>query len=651
MMVSHAQNFEDVILWRALKGVERGFYIDVGAHHPIIDSVSLLFYERGWRGLHVEPMPEMAAKLREGRPDEIVVQAAVTTRSGPVELLQIGSSGLTTGDQDIGREHMANGWPGEAIIAEAVRLADVFEKASDRDVHWLKIDVEGMEQDVIASWGDAECRPWIVVVESTLPLSEIPSHEQWERLVTERGYDFVYFDGLNRFYVHNTRPQLKAVFGPGPNLWDGFAFNDTASSAPTFGAVYIEKLRAVEENRRIISGDLASSQAVVSTRDAEIGALQQQTHQLSGALEQAVSDLGARDVALAERVGEVGRLREELAGARAESAAALDVERKRVAALEAAIDAQRQALIASSVAQRELRGSMEAVLSNMRQLRAETADVFAAWERRRFTPRRFLSRLRSVLSQGGQRAQAAGHARASSLGGVLETSSLPHGRAAARHAEFLTNDLFAREHPSCGGIVAAEALMLEGLFERLKPRVALEINMAGVTGWPLSNDYCLHAYAIQSHGDKNLGKNVARDLRVNFGPLAHELPSIFNEFDVAGEPLDLIVMAGDGAQSEIRDAIGLVLGYRPMVPFVVVIWKAGERACRDALCSVSWAANPHVHGVDLDFLPGRPSCNASEEGQLRGGVALVYLSPAPRAGELVVKGKGASAAVSPAGST
>ena len=43
---SYAQNFEDLMLYRAL-GVERGFYIDIGAQHPEVDSVSKAFFDRG----------------------------------------------------------------------------------------------------------------------------------------------------------------------------------------------------------------------------------------------------------------------------------------------------------------------------------------------------------------------------------------------------------------------------------------------------------------------------------------------------------------------------------------------------------------------------------------------------------------------------
>ena len=52
--ISYAQNFEDVMLWRALKHINNGFYIDIGANDPVVDSVSLAFYENGWRGVHVE---------------------------------------------------------------------------------------------------------------------------------------------------------------------------------------------------------------------------------------------------------------------------------------------------------------------------------------------------------------------------------------------------------------------------------------------------------------------------------------------------------------------------------------------------------------------------------------------------------------------
>jgi hypothetical protein len=49
--ISYAQNYEDVMLWRCFKGLDDGFFIDVGAHDPDVESVTKAFYESGWTGI------------------------------------------------------------------------------------------------------------------------------------------------------------------------------------------------------------------------------------------------------------------------------------------------------------------------------------------------------------------------------------------------------------------------------------------------------------------------------------------------------------------------------------------------------------------------------------------------------------------------
>jgi hypothetical protein len=61
--VTYAQNFEDLMIWRAVHDVAAGFYIDVGAADPDEDSVTRAFYDRGWRGVNVEPSPDHFAAL------------------------------------------------------------------------------------------------------------------------------------------------------------------------------------------------------------------------------------------------------------------------------------------------------------------------------------------------------------------------------------------------------------------------------------------------------------------------------------------------------------------------------------------------------------------------------------------------------------
>jgi FkbM family methyltransferase len=229
-IVSYAQNFEDVMLWRALGDVPNGFYIDVGAQHPVLDSVSKTFYEHGWRGIHIEATRTYAEMLREDRPDETVLQVALSDKPGTMTFYEFPETGLSTGDQSIAQKHQERGFKVQEITVPCITLADVFEQAGQRDVHWLKIDVEGMEPQVLDGWGSSAARPWVLVVESTYPLSQSETHLAWQDFVLSRGYLQVYFDGLNRYYVQIDRPEIAKHFLVPPNVFDEYSLAPTAPS-------------------------------------------------------------------------------------------------------------------------------------------------------------------------------------------------------------------------------------------------------------------------------------------------------------------------------------------------------------------------------------------------------------------------------------
>ncbi|SFM06000.1 FkbM family methyltransferase [Nitrosomonas communis] len=230
-IVSYAQNFEDVMLWRALRHIDKGFYMDIGAQDPIVDSVSKAFYDRGWRGIHVEAIPAYAEALRNNRTDEIVIEAAVSDHNGQMIFYEIPETGLSTGDADIAHGHVEKNFDVREIKVACTTLAQIFALAGDQEIHWIKIDVEGMEKQVLAGWGEAKVRPWIVVIESTLPNTQIEAHEQWEYLLLERGYCYAYFDGLNRFYVSENHVELTKALQYGPNVFDNFTLSGTASAS------------------------------------------------------------------------------------------------------------------------------------------------------------------------------------------------------------------------------------------------------------------------------------------------------------------------------------------------------------------------------------------------------------------------------------
>jgi FkbM family methyltransferase len=260
--ISYAQNLEDVLLWRALAPAlgegEAGFYIDVGAWHPDADSATRALYDRGWHGINVEPVPEIARRLRAARPRDVTLDVALGEAPGRARLYVVDGTGLSTLDEGVAARHRAAGYAVEAVEVEVETLAAVCARHALGEIHALKVDVEGAERAVLAGADFARHRPWIVLVEATEPNLPVENHAAWEGILLAAGYRFAWFDGLNRFYVADERaaallPYLQAP----PNVWDDFvraADGEWARriyAAETEAAVLRDRIDRAEHRARV----------------------------------------------------------------------------------------------------------------------------------------------------------------------------------------------------------------------------------------------------------------------------------------------------------------------------------------------------------------------------------------------------------------
>jgi FkbM family methyltransferase len=216
VMISYAQNAEDVVLARALAEVQQGFYVDVGACDPIEHSITYHFYNQGWRGINFEP-GRIFGKLAAARPRDINLPIAVSEQPGQMTFYEypnaIGLSSLHDRLPDATPEALAQ----RIQRTVAVRpLRDVFEEYAPPTIDFLKVDVESHERAVLKSNDWTRWRPRIVLVEATLEGRFEPGQHLWEDILLEADYEFVLWDGLNRFYVRKEeaeylRPRLAPV--------------------------------------------------------------------------------------------------------------------------------------------------------------------------------------------------------------------------------------------------------------------------------------------------------------------------------------------------------------------------------------------------------------------------------------------------------
>lgn len=279
MIISYAQNFEDVMLWRALGNIENGFYIDVGANDPKYDSVTKLFYDQGWSGINIEPVSQWFDKLAEDRKRDINLKVAAGSGSGEITLYDLPDTGLCTLDKTTAERHeREQGYTIAPFTAELRTLAEICETYCHSDIHFLKIDVEGAELDVIQGMDFDRFRPWIVLVESTIPNQPTENCASWEPLLLQNGYKVAYFDGLNRFYISSERyRELSGFFEVPPNVFDKFDVARVLDAQNEANErVALADAKAAEETRKVM--ELAARLEKVN---AELHAERQSRHHFS----------------------------------------------------------------------------------------------------------------------------------------------------------------------------------------------------------------------------------------------------------------------------------------------------------------------------------------------------------------------------------
>ncbi|MFI8611287.1 FkbM family methyltransferase [Pseudomonas sp. NPDC077649] len=217
--ISYAQNFEDVTLWRALRLFGPGHYIDVGANHPTHDSVTRAFYERGWRGVNIEPVEHYHEALCAERPGDVNLCVAVGPAAGELTFYENCDSGLSTPSEAMREMQESAGIQFVPRTVRAMRLDAICQDylPTDKPFHFLKIDVEGFELQVLQSMDFSRWRPWIVVLEC--PFDKQPD---WEELMIAAGYQHAYGDGINRYWVASERDHLLPAFSLPPNILDEF---------------------------------------------------------------------------------------------------------------------------------------------------------------------------------------------------------------------------------------------------------------------------------------------------------------------------------------------------------------------------------------------------------------------------------------------
>jgi FkbM family methyltransferase len=166
---SYSQEGEDLLLLRFFDWQARGFYVDVGAHHPFRYSNTQLFYERGWRGINIDAMPGSMRPFRRARPRDVNLEIGIDAVPGLATFFLFNDPALNTFDEATAERHTDDRWRVEATCAvEVVPLAMVLDAhcPPSVEIDFMTIDVEGRDLRVLRSNDWSRFRPRVILAES-----------------------------------------------------------------------------------------------------------------------------------------------------------------------------------------------------------------------------------------------------------------------------------------------------------------------------------------------------------------------------------------------------------------------------------------------------------------------------------------------------
>lgn len=167
--LTYSQEGEDLLLARFVKDIDNGFFVDVGAHHPVRFSNTYALYLNGWRGINVDATPGSMAAFGQLRPEDVNLECIVSDVSDPIRFHLFAESALNTCDDALASRYIDLGWESRGTIEVKPHTLEYILECylpKGRGIDLMSIDVEGAEMQVLRSNDWRRFRPRVLIVEA-----------------------------------------------------------------------------------------------------------------------------------------------------------------------------------------------------------------------------------------------------------------------------------------------------------------------------------------------------------------------------------------------------------------------------------------------------------------------------------------------------
>ena len=164
--VYYAQYGEDIVMAEYFRGMRDGFYVEVGAFHPILYSNTYRFYKAGWHGITIEPNPLRASLFRRCRPRDIMIQCAISADEGTARFAIDGEYSGIDGPQYPHKDRTQKAEHIDVPTRPLRAVLDEHLRSMERGIDILSVDTEGHDYIVLTSNDWTRFRPLLAVCEA-----------------------------------------------------------------------------------------------------------------------------------------------------------------------------------------------------------------------------------------------------------------------------------------------------------------------------------------------------------------------------------------------------------------------------------------------------------------------------------------------------
>lgn len=180
---SYSQEGEDMILKRLFEKQEKGFYVDVGAHHPKRFSNTYYFYKKGWNGINIDAMPNSMKLFNKIRPRDINIEKPISDEKQILTYYAFNEPALNGFSKELSDSRVKEENNYHIIFEKDIEtstLEEVLDTNLPRhqEIDFLSIDVEGLDFMVLKSNNFEKYKPKVILIEILgSSLSDIDNNE------------------------------------------------------------------------------------------------------------------------------------------------------------------------------------------------------------------------------------------------------------------------------------------------------------------------------------------------------------------------------------------------------------------------------------------------------------------------------------------